>query len=151
LELIPNSAIGTFNYGHSYLGAARALFRLDWEQKETHSDSPIEFLFWHSIELFLKSFLLAEGLSEKELRVKPYGHNIQELWKASSFRGLRLSVKDAALLSYMPDTDSMIELRYLKVGVKTVPDIEEIEETSLNIYRTVGAELQARGIKARVY
>lgn len=76
MELIPNSAIGTFNYGHSYLGAARALFRLDWEEKETHSNSPIEFLFWHSIELFLKSFLLADGLSVQTLRSKPYGNRL---------------------------------------------------------------------------
>jgi hypothetical protein len=151
VEIIPNSAIGMFNYGHSYLGAARALFRLDWEQKETHSDSPIEFLFWHSIELFLKAFLLADGMDAKTLSGRKFGHNIQALWKECAFRGLHLSVKDAALLSYMPDTDSIIELRYLKVGVKTVPDIVEIEETSLNIYRTVGAKLKDRGIPTRIY
>ena len=68
MELVPNSAIGTFNYAHSFWRAGRALLIMEWEQGETHPDSPIEFLHWHAIELFLKAFLLSDGLSEDELR-----------------------------------------------------------------------------------
>lgn len=46
----------------------------------------------------------------------------------------------------MPSTEDMIDLRYLKVGVRTVPDFEEVEETCDNLYRLVGQELQKRGI-----
>lgn len=145
------SSIGTFNFAHSYMGAARALSSQLWSEHETHPDSPEEFLFWHSIELFLKAFLLADGMTEQVLRVRTYGHNIQSLYQEASRRGLRLTVKDTEVLSYMPDKDSMLELRYLKFGVRTVPDLEEIEETCTNIYREVGAQLQQRGVAVRVY
>lgn len=77
------SPIGTFNYAHSFLGAAKALDRLEWEDRETHSDSPTEFIYWHSIELLLKAYLLAEGMEIAKLRSRDYGHNITALTKAA--------------------------------------------------------------------
>ncbi len=140
------SPIGTFNYAHSFLGAAKALDRLEWEDRETHSDSPAEFLYWHSIELFLKAYLLLDGMELRKLRSRDYGHNITALATEAIKRGLILSDKDQELLSFMPSTEDMIDLRYLKVGVRTVPDFEEIEETCGNLYREVGLQIQKRGI-----
>ncbi|EAQ04994.1 hypothetical protein OB2597_06910 [Pseudooceanicola batsensis HTCC2597] len=140
------SPIGTFNYAHSFLGAAKALNRLEWEDRETHSDSPTEFVYWHSIELFLKAYLLADGMELAKLRSRDYGHNITALTAEAKKRGLALTSKDEELLSFMPSTEDMIDLRYLKVGVRTVPYFEEVEETCDNLYRSVGQELQKRGI-----
>lgn len=151
MEIVPNSAIGTFNYAHSFWGAGRALLSMDWEKSETHPDSPIEFLHWHAIELFLKAYLLADGLSEDELRRKPFGHNVQALATEAVKRGLQLTAKDRSLVSFMPNTDAMIELRYLKVGVKTVPVIEEIEATCKSLYRLVAEALRSHGIHVRYY
>ena len=140
------SPIGTVNYAHSFLGAAKALDRLEWEDRETHSDSPTEFLYWHSIELFLKAYLLADGMELSELRKRKYGHNLSALTEEAKKRGLALTQKDEGLLSFMPSTEDMIDLRYLKVGVRTVPEFFEIEAACDNIYRLVGKELQKRGI-----
>jgi hypothetical protein len=140
------SPIGTFNYAYSFLGAAKALNRLDWEDRETHSDSPTEFLYWHSIELFLKAYLLVDGMELRKLRRHDYGHNISALSAEAVKRGLILSRKDEELLSFMPSTEDMIDLRYLKVGVRAVPDFEDVEETCENLYRMVGLEIQKRGI-----
>lgn len=140
------SPIGTFNYAHSFWGAARALDRLDWEDRETHSDSPAEFLYWHSIELFLKAYLLADGMDLKTLRSRDYGHDLAVLTAEAKKRGLQLTSKDEGLISFMPTTADMIDLRYLKVGVKTVPEFFEIEATCASLYSLVGAELKARGI-----
>ncbi|MEO1502568.1 MAG: hypothetical protein AAFS08_18565, partial [Pseudomonadota bacterium] len=82
----------------------------------------------------------------KKLRSRDYGHNITALATEAIKRGLILSDKDQELLSFMPSTEDMIDLRYLKVGVRTVPDFEEIEETCGNLYREVGLQIQKRGI-----
>jgi hypothetical protein len=139
------SPIGTFNYAHSFWGAARALNTLEWEDRETHSDSPSEFLYWHSIELFLKAFLLADGVSIKKLRGRDFGHNITNLAEEAVNRGLALSDRDKEVLSYMPDTGAMIDLRYLKVGIRTIALPEEIEETCKSLYRLVGKSLIEQG------
>lgn len=124
---------------------------MEWEQGETHPDSPIEFLHWHAIELFLKAFLLSDGLSEDELRRKPYGHNVRTLADEAVKRGLQLTAKDESVISFMPTTNDMIELRYLKVGVKTVPDIQEIGTTCKSLYRLVAHALRSHGIHVRYY
>lgn len=139
------SSVGTFNYAHSFWGAARALDTLDWENRETHSDSPSEFLYWHSIELFLKAFLLADGVELSELRSRKFGHNITNLSEEAVNRGLPLTDRDKEVLSYMPDTEAMIDLRYLKVGIRTIVLPEEIEETCKSLYRLVGKTLVDRG------
>lgn len=128
------------------MGAAKALDRLEWEGRETHSDSPTEFLYWHSIELFLKAYLLADGMKLSELRKRKYGHNLTALTAEAKKRGLKLSSKDEELLSFMPTTEDMLDLRYLKVGVRTVPEFYEIKATCENLYRLVGRSLQQRGI-----
>lgn len=146
-----HSAIGTFNFAHSFWGAGRALLNLRWEHHETHSDSPIEFLHWHAIELFLKSYLLSDGMTVDELRRNPFGHDIQALANEAVKRGLQLTDKDKCLVSFMPNTGAMIELRYLKEGFKTRPCIEEVGATCKSLYRLVALELNARGVSARYY
>ena len=68
-----------FNFGHSFYEAGRKLQSVDSQRNSTHPDSPVEFLYWHAIELFLKAFLLADGISVEALRRQPYGHNVESL------------------------------------------------------------------------
>lgn len=140
-----NRAIGTFNYGHSFWGAARALHSKEWETSETHPASPMEFLYWHAIELFLKAFLQADGLSEDDLRFK-FGHKVLDLAQECVRRGLPLSPHALDVISYMPTQADMIELRYLQVGSKTVPDHEEVDTACCTVYCLVADELARRGI-----
>lgn len=90
---------------------------------------------------------LADGIDLKKLKSQKYGHNLTALSSEAINRGLVLSNKDENLLSFMPSTEDMIDLRYLKVGVRTAPDFEEIDETCENLYRLVGYEIQKRGVK----
>ena len=48
-------------------------------------------LFCHSIELVLKAYLAHHGLTEKQLRDPPFGHNIKNLLNRAIKCGLRLS------------------------------------------------------------
>ena len=151
LELIPNSAIGMFNYGHSFYEAGQKLLTTNTPQKSTHPHGPVEFLHWHAIELFLKAFLLADGVSGEVLRKQPYGHDIQTLSREAIKRGLLPTERDVAVLSFMPDAGAMIETRYLTTGFKTQPRVEEVEATCRSLYRLVSNALRSRGIATRFY
>ncbi len=138
--------IGTFNYAHSFWGAACALYSKEWETSETHPSSPMEFLYWHAIELFLKAYLRADGVPEDQLKGGKFGHKVLTLAQESVRRGLPLSTHAMEVISYMPSHDDMIELRYLKVGSKTVPDHEEVDTACCTVYCLVADELDRRGI-----
>ncbi len=151
LEIIPNSAIGMFNYGHSFFEAGQALLKTNTPRHSTHPDGPVEFLHWHAIELFLKAFLLADGMSGEVLRKQPYGHDIQALSQEAITRGLVPTDRDVAVMSFMPDGTAMIETRYLTTGFKTQPRMEEVEATCKSLYRLVSNALRSRGIATWFY
>ncbi len=138
------TAIGTFNFAVSYWQAGSALRTLEWANGVSHPRGPIEFLYWHAIELFLKAFFLACGMGEKELR--GYGHNLKKLVKDAKKHGLALESDDSEVLSLMRTAGDMIDLRYIKVGWKMAPELEALETTSNNIYRLVGLALRDKGI-----
>ena len=146
LERKPNLSIGTFNFAHSFWQAGSALRTGDWAKGVSHASKPVEFLYWHAIELFLKAFLLASGISETDLRKSTYGHNIRALAREATDRGLRLKDRDSEVLSLMQTKDDMIELRYITPGTRTVPEHEELETTCDNLYRVVGLALVEKGI-----
>lgn len=140
-----NSAIGTFNYAHSFWGAARALYEKEWETSETHPSSPMEFLYWHAIELFLKAFLQADGVNEDDLRLR-YGHKVFVLANECVRRGLPLSKHAMEVISFMREQGDMIDLRYLRIGAKSVPDHDEVDTACCTVYCLVADELVKRGI-----
>ena len=58
--------IGLFNYAHSYFASAKKLS--ESEPKCTHPSAPINYLFAHSIELYLKSFLRQQNITVEKLK-----------------------------------------------------------------------------------
>ena len=73
------TSIGLFNYARSYWQSAEYLnsAKLD----VSHKEAPVTFLFYHSIELYLKSFLRLQNLSVKKLR--DIGHKVDQLSNAA--------------------------------------------------------------------
>ena len=98
-EDIRSSPLGFFNVAESYWAGAAALERA--ELKTTHPNSPISFLYYHAIELYLKAFLRLHGHSAKELRGKKFGHNTCCLSERAVARGLRFDDEDLQVLSLM--------------------------------------------------
>jgi hypothetical protein len=86
-EDIRSSPLGFFNVAESYWAGAAALERA--ELQTTHPNSPISFLYYHAIELYLKAFLRLHGHSAKELRGKKFGHNTCCLSERAVALGLR--------------------------------------------------------------
>ncbi len=76
------TCIGLFNYAESYFRSARALDAN--KPKVTHPDAPVNFLFYHAIELYLKAYLRLKGLTPRELASRKYGHSVAALSKRAS-------------------------------------------------------------------
>jgi hypothetical protein len=51
---------------------------------------PKYLLFYHAMELALKAYLIARGVSEQDLKNRPFGHNIKKLVDEAVDRGLTL-------------------------------------------------------------
>jgi hypothetical protein len=60
--------VGLFNTAESYWRSAGALYEA--QVKASHPLSPVRFLYYHAIELYLKAFLRGNGHSARELRAK---------------------------------------------------------------------------------
>ena len=73
--------IGLYHYAYSYAASASALSKL--KVKANHADAPVRFLYTHAIELYLKAFLLTQGLTVKRLGGREFGHNIDRLMEKS--------------------------------------------------------------------
>jgi HEPN domain-containing protein len=52
------------------------------------SDYALTFLCCHILECLLKAFLSKMGLTEAELKKKPFGHNLLNLWNEAIKKGL---------------------------------------------------------------
>ncbi|TKB19161.1 MAG: hypothetical protein E5V75_08360 [Mesorhizobium sp.] len=70
--------------GRSYHEA----FQILAERSEPGLSYPAYFLLAHAIEVILKSYLAAHGVSKRDLRFKPYGHDIDYIFSECERRGL---------------------------------------------------------------
>jgi len=121
------SAIGLFNYAESYRRAALSLKAE--ENMWTHPYAPIVYLFSHSIELFLKSYL-RKSHSLNELR--SIGHNISNLYNTSKNIGLEKLPATEHLINNFK-LSYFLEVRYIKTSHKEAPSIELLSYVSAEI------------------
>ncbi len=127
--------IGVFLYAESFLRSAQALSacREDGTLSLRFED-PIYYLYTHSVELFLKSFLRAKGYSEAKLSLKPYGHDLSNLWLESINCGLaphpvKRAIMEQTIEILAPFATSY-EFRYLATGAKTIPTLDALGEAA---------------------
>lgn len=77
------SPYGFFYYGKEYFDIAKTVNQLD------HFSPLPYYLFCHAIELLLKAFLLANGISKKDLPNRDrYGHDLEKILKKANELGL---------------------------------------------------------------
>ena len=107
------TAIGLFNYAHSYAQSAATLVKNQTDA--THWNAPIYFLYFHAIELYLKASLVACGIDLEELR-KKYGHSVRPLAELAKERGVELSDEAETVIDLMDKTDNVISSRYIRTG-----------------------------------
>jgi hypothetical protein len=103
------NSMGLFNMAQAYRLSAMALEKAN--VKTGHAQSPIRFLYYHALELYLKA-LLRQKHSVEAMREK-FGHKTKKLVKEAVNLGLVPDDEDHDVFSIMGDTDTVIETRYI--------------------------------------
>lgn len=141
------TAVGLFNYANSYWQSAVALDddELVIGPKITHPDAPICFLYYHAIELFLKSHIRGQGVSVKGLRTK-FGHRIEKMVKAAEDRGLKIVPEDREIFRFMAKSDQVLASRDIMTGPFTRPNKVSLDQTCIRLHEGVGEALRVIGL-----
>jgi|SRR5579872_858816 len=140
--------VGFFNTAETYWKSAEALYRA--KVKASHSLSPILFLYYHAIELYLKAFLRGHGLSAAKLRSKKFGHQICCLSDKAAQLGLSYADEDKEVFSLMSTTDAIIRSRYTQTGFHTWPSPEALDRTCRSLREGIHKALTRKGAPVRL-
>ena len=145
-EIDRTSAVALFNTARSFRRSAEYL--LKGRLKEvTHPHKPVEFLFCHALELYLKAYLRATGSGVKALQRK--GHVFSKLLSTDKKRGLEVAPEDKAALRRLDDWDVAIEARYIITGPRHGFEPEVFAALCLNLEHHVGSALTQMGMRVR--
>lgn len=138
------NAIGLFNYAHSYAASA-VLLSKNRPVDTTHAEAPVDFLAFHAIELYLKAFLRAHGLSVAG--IKKVGHKLTALRNKAQELGLSVVDENGVIdLAEM----SMMERRYIVTGAKQRHEHATVFEVCRHLHHDVGEELRRAGLAKRL-
>ena len=137
--------IGFFNYAVSYHVAADLI--CNQGLSAWHPEAPAMFLYYHAIELYLKSFLRFHGISAKQLQ--SIRHNYRSLLSQASKCGLVLGELENEVLS-MLDGKTWSRSRYLEIGFSQYPSLSALSETSKSLRQNVAKVLRDAGQPVRM-
>jgi hypothetical protein len=120
------TAFGLWRFAEDYLNAALLVKRPAESFRDNLEISiPAYFLAGHSIELSLKAFLRARGVSVGDLRSKAYGHNLEAILRESRRRKLGLVVSltktDIDSVFLLNQVYKPKELEYIVTGYRQFP------------------------------
>src|SRR5688500_16200658 len=135
------SDVGWFNYAVSYLRAAQALQPL--QLGTTHPHSPVEFLYYHSIELFLQAYLVLKGATVKEL--KSLNHGVVKIAEECASKGLALDAMDREVIGLIEHQGNLFKARYLKTGYFQRASFTDLDRVTEHIMGEVAHALRAPG------
>lgn len=122
------TAFGLWRYAGDYLAAAKVV-RASRGRDDIFF--PAYFLVGHSIELAMKAFLRASGISVAALRSRTYGHDLERLIRESRKRKLgrlvKLSKNEVLAVCLLSATYKPKELEYIATGSCRLPILDELE------------------------
>lgn len=137
--------MGLFNTACSYHLATRELEKLDL--RGTHPRMPVLLLCFHTIELFLKSFLRLNH-TVAQLSSRDFGHRLPELAKAAKANKLFITKKDMAIIG-MCDLDLVFGARYIKTGLYSMPELEDLLAVCDRLKHRVRGSLRRKKVMVR--
>lgn len=137
--------VGLYHYALSYFRAAQILAKADFEV--THPEAPTLHLYYHSVELFLKSFLVFKGNTIDD--VKKIGHRVDCLATACGDLGLSFDDEDIDVIRVMSEGSTIIQARYIEVGRFVWPTIEALDRTCISLHSSVRKALKVAGRPVR--
>ncbi|WP_171175798.1 hypothetical protein [Ruegeria sp. HKCCA4633] len=138
------TAIGLFNYAHSYWASASVLQGSNLDA--THPDAPVNYLYFHAIELFLKAYLRSKGLSVAD--IKNVGHKMERLAEKATELGLELTDQDQEVIALIGP--NYLPARYIVVGAFTRARPEALWGTCSCLFDSIGEELRRQGKAKRL-
>ena len=127
--------IGLFNYAHSYWASASVLQSA--RVMATHPDAPVYYLYFHAVELFLKSYLRLKGCSTAD--IKSLGHDINKLAKKAGECGLELEDGDRGTIGMIKP--NYLTTRYIKVGYHCRPHLDALWNLCSFMFDKIGEAL----------
>ena len=137
--------VGLYHYALSYFRAAQVLEKTEFEV--THPDAPTRHLYYHSVELFLKSYLMLKGKTVDD--VKRIGHRVYCLATACDDLGLSFDDEDIDVIQLMSEGSTIIQARYIETGCFTWPTIEALDRTCISLHSSVRKALKTAGRPVR--
>lgn len=138
--------LGLFNYARSYWQSGVLLHHAG--AKVSHPDAPVTLLMAHAIELYLKAFLRARGLSAQEVK-HSFGHDFEKLVETAWARGLPLTDKDRDMAVILKEQESIRRSRYIETGYFKQPSLAALSGVCRRLDKSVGAALKDAGIRLR--
>ena len=120
-------SIGLFNQAETYRRSAKALMSI--EGRWTHPSDPVYFLFHHSIELFLKSYIRKY---ESYDYVKKFGHDLKKLMIECEKLGLENNPTVKYLVENF-DLTFFSTVKYIKTGFRTAPSLELLSKVAAEL------------------
>lgn len=96
------------------------------------------YLYTHCLELALKAFLRANGVSKKELASRKYGHDLVKLLDGCVSRGMVVNEHGKLVVHWLNDFVENQAFRYLRTGFHTLPAGQDMQLACQTILKTVG-------------
>ena len=135
------TALGLWRYGSDYLQAAFAVQKQPGnifdEMHGKNVSMPAYYLIGHSIELSIKGFLRARGVSIKSLSSRKYGHDLQALIKEARKRKLgnevKLSNNEIDAIMQLNKAYKNKEFEYIYPGLVTLPTYGRISKVAIKL------------------
>lgn len=126
-------ALRSARFSQQFLAAALKVQRPALTERETLVQRPSLVAFYlvgHAIELALKSYLIARGLTVEDLRGRKYGHKLNALLAECRKRriglAVKLSAKDLQTIRGLNETYAAKELEYQFGGSRTLPPYADL-------------------------
>lgn len=105
---------------------------------------PVMFLVGQAIELALKAFLVARGITLRQLRTD-YGHELHRSLRKAKELGLLalvpLEPEDIDAIELLDRVYATKQLQYIVTGAKTFPVFGPLQRAALKLIHGVGAEV----------
>ncbi len=142
------TAVGLYHYARSYHDSAKALEAA--KVRTTHPDAPLTYLYYHSIELYLKAFLRAHGHTVEELE-KKFRHHIGRMRTRATELEFEFLDEDKVVLDLMEGSSIVLKTRYISTGAFTRPTNEALERTATSLRETTCSAVgRLTGVPVRV-
>ena len=121
------------------------LIRVQLKSLALEHGLPVRYLYGHAIEMYLKAFLRAEGVTEDALRNnRMYGHRLEDLYTECKSRGLTMNSAEAAcfdpVLHYLKKGHEEYQFRYFEEAIHTA-DPDPIKAAAQAIAHAAGAHI----------